>query len=148
SLQQYEAITSSARTLLFYLENSYSLTPEFSIVAAMQAVSAERQRDITALRNPGGLPPYFKNVDYAERYNGFNPKLGVLWTATKKTHFYANLSRSYEPPTALEFYNAQGTTSAQKGTTVEIGSRGTGRLVNWNAAIFHSRIKDELLSIP
>lgn len=148
STDQYEAITTSAQTAQFYLENTYSLTSALSIVAAVQAVSAERKRDITALRNPRGLPGYFKDVDYAKRYNGISPKLGMLWQASRNTQLYANISRSYEPPTALEFYHSTGTTSAQKATTYEIGSRGSSGAVNWEAALFHSRIKNELLGIP
>src|SRR5690606_4606141 len=109
-----------------YVENAYSLTSDVSLVAAVQAVTAERRRDITALDNPSLLPTYFRDVDYARRYTGISPKLGVLWQATDHTQLYANVSSSYEPPTALEFYNSEGVTSAQKATTVELGSRGTG----------------------
>src|SRR5690606_24060746 len=58
SPQQYEAITTSAQTAQFYLENTYFVTPALSITAAVQAVTAERKRDITALNNPRGLPSY------------------------------------------------------------------------------------------
>lgn len=145
---QYEAISTSAQTAQFYIENTYAWNSTLSIVAALQAVSAERRRDITALRNPRLLPAYFKDVDYAKRYNGISPKLGVLWQVGDDAQVYANVSRSFEPPTALEFYNAEGTTEAQRATTFEIGSRGASRLGNWEAALFHSRIKNELLSIP
>lgn len=148
SLQQYEAINSSAQTAQIYLENNYSLSPALSIVSALQGVTAKRQRKINALRNPQGLPSYFKHVDYTTRYNGLIPKLGILWQPDSNTQFYGNISRSYEPPTAIEFYNSNGTTSAQKATTFEIGSRGSNRQLNWDIALFHSRIKDELLGIP
>ncbi len=147
SPQQYEAITSSAQTAQFYLENTYPLTPALSLTAALQAVTALRRRSITALRNPRGLPSYFKDVDHGRRYNGFSPKLGLLWQASADAQIYANLSRSFEPPTALQFYNSQGTTEAQKAATLEVGSRGSGRLFDWEAAFFYSRVKDELLNV-
>lgn len=148
SPQQYEAIKTSSQTAQFYLENAYTLTPTLSLMTAIQAITAKRQRKITVFNNPQGLPYYFKNVDYAKRYSGLNPKLGLLWQMDDHTQLYANLSRSYEPPTELEFYHSRGTTSAQKATTLEIGSRGISRKINWEAALFHSQVKDELLSIP
>lgn len=148
SPQQYEAIKTSAQTTQFYLENTYALTPTLSVMTAIQAITAKRQRKITVFNNPQGLPYYFKNVDHSKRYNGVNPKLGLLWQTDEHTQLYANLSRSYEPPTELEFYHSHGTTSAQKATTLEIGSRGFDKQINWEAALFHSRVKDELLSIP
>ena len=100
------------------------------------------------MRNPRGSPTYFKNVDYDRRYSGVNPKLGLLWQTDATTQWFANISRSYEPPTAIEFYNSDGTTSAQKATTVELGTRGATPHLNWQMAVFHSQIKDELLSVP
>lgn len=148
SLQQYEDISTSAQTAQFYLENAYSISPSLSMVSALQGVTAKRHRKINMLRNPQGLDSYFKNVDYTKRYSSLNPKLGLLWQPISNTQFYGNISRSYEPPTALEFYNSSGTTSAQKATTFEVGSRGFERQVNWDIALFYSRIKDELLAIP
>lgn len=148
SPQQYEDITTSSNTLQFYAENAYELTPALSLVTAVQAVTAKRQRKITAFNNPRAIPYYFKDVDHSKRYSGLSPKLGLLWQLNNHTQLYANLSRSYEPPSELEFYHSRGTTSAQKATTLEIGSRGTGTRFSWEAALFHSRVKDELLSVP
>lgn len=148
STAQYEAISTRAQTATVFLENSYCVTSTMAIITAVQAVSAHRSRDITALRNPRGLPTYFKNVDHDRRYNGINPKLGVLWQADATTQWFANISRSYEPPTAIEFYNSEGTTSAQKATTVELGTRGSTPHVHWQAAVFHSQVSNELLIVP
>lgn len=151
SRQQYEDIEASAYTAQFYVQNSFYIAPTLSIVAGAQAVSAKRQRQIDALANPRtprGTLAHFKDVDHTDHYTGISPKLGLLWQAKENTQLYGNISRSYEPPTALEFYNSQGTTAAQKATTVEIGSRGTSDLANWEVALFHSRIKDELMKIP
>lgn len=145
---QFEAITTSTQTAQLYLENTFEVTSSVSFMAGTQFVSAYRQRDITALRNPRALPSYFKNVDYAQRYTGFSPKAGLLWQASPSTQLYANISRSYEPPTAIEFYNSRSTVEAQKATTIEVGTRGGSTSINWDAALFHSRVKDELLSVP
>lgn len=145
---QYEAIKASAQTASLYFENHYFVTSAVSIVVAMQAVAAKRERNIEALRQPRGLPNYFKDLGFKERYNGLNPKFGAIWQLSRNTQIYSNLSRSYEPPTTIELYNADGATSAQRAKTFEIGSRGTSNILHWEASVFHSRVKDELLNVP
>ncbi|MBV6272597.1 TonB-dependent receptor [Alcaligenaceae bacterium CGII-47] len=147
SLEQYEAIETHAQTVQAYVENAYFLTPKISLVAAIQGVLAERYRKIDALRNPIGLD-YFRDIDHRAHYRGISPKLGISWRVARDIQIFSNISRSYEPPTLLEFYNSRGTTAAQKGVTFEIGTRGRSHSLAWDAALFHSRIKDELLSIP
>lgn len=153
--QQYEDIKASAETTQLYLENSYALTPRLAMVTAAQAVTAQRKRQITVLNNQllpdrnsaTGLSPHFREVDHNKRYNGWSPKLGLLWQVNEHNQLYTNLSRSYEPPSLIEFYNAHDTTAAQKATTWEIGARG-GEQIYWDAAVFYSRVKNELLKIP
>lgn len=151
--QQYEDIKATAEITQLYLENSYALTPRLALIAAAQAVTAKRKREIIALRNPSPQIPsspfyqHFKNVDHSERYNGWSPKLGLLWQVNDHSQLYTNLSRSYEPPSLIEFYNDHGTTAAQKATTWEVGVRG-GEQTHWDAAVFYSRVKNELLRIP
>ncbi|MCK9238556.1 MAG: TonB-dependent receptor [Thiopseudomonas sp.] len=148
SPQQYEDIKASAETTQLYLENSYALTPSFALIAAAQAVTATREREITALRNPSWpFHQHFKDVNHHKRYNGWNPKLGLLWQVNEHNQLYTNLSRSYEPPSLIEFYNTRGTTAAQKATTWEVGARG-GEQIHWEAAVFYSQVKNELLKIP
>ncbi|HZJ93595.1 MAG TPA: TonB-dependent receptor [Thiopseudomonas sp.] len=144
--QQYEDIKASAETTQLYLENSYALTPRLALVTAAQAVTAQRKRQITVLNNQYLPAPYFKDVDHNKRYNGWSPKLGLLWQVNEHSQLYTNLSRSYEPPSLIEFYNAHSTTTAQKATTWEIGARG-GEQIHWDAAVFYSRVKNELLKI-
>ena len=144
--QQYEDIKASAETTQLYLENSYALTPRLALVTAAQAVTAQRKRQITVLNNQYLPAPYFKDVDHNKRYNGWSPKLGLLWQVNEHNQLYTNLSRSYEPPSLIEFYNAHGTTAAQKATTWEVGTRG-GEQIHWDAAVFYSRVKNELLKI-
>lgn len=144
--QQYEDIQASAATTQLYLENSYALTPEVALISAVQAVTAKRERKITVLNNQFLPAPYFKNIDHNKRYNGWSPKLGVLWQVNRHSQLYANLSRSYEPPSLLEFYNTRGLTAAQQATTWEAGARG-GKQIHWDVAVFYSRVKNELLKI-
>ena len=147
SSQQYEDIKASAETTQLYLENSYALTPRLALITAAQAVTAKREREITVLQNPPWpFHQYFKDVDHSKRYSGWSPKLGLLWQANEHSQLYTNLSRSYEPPSLIEFYNAHNTTAAQKATTWEVGARG-GEQIHWDIAVFYSRVNNELLKI-
>lgn len=145
---QFEKIREGRSTTELFTENSYYFKPEFALVTGAQAVLAQRAMKISALRNPTFFPvPVFKDVDNSANYFGFNPKLGVLWEPAPGIQAYANINRSFEPPTGTEFYNATNTLKAQKAWTFEIGTRGTDKAVNWEAAIYHSRVKNELLNI-
>ncbi len=147
STDQFEDIHANSQTIEIYGENSLQLTPRLAIVGGAQAVTATRGRTINALRNPPRLS-YFKNADVSERYTGISPKAGLLWQATPQAQLYASVGRSFEPPTGIEFYNSAGTTAAQRATTFEIGTRGTTRKLDWEIALFRSRISNQLLRIP
>lgn len=147
STDQFEDIHANSQTTEVYGENSFQLTPRLAVVSGANAVTATRARTINALRNPPGLP-YFRNVDASDRYTGISPKAGLLWQATPHAQLYASVSRSFEPPTGIELYNSTGTTAAQRATSVEVGTRGATQPLRWEVALFHSRIKDQLLRIP
>lgn len=95
---------------------------------------------------------------------GFSPKLGLLFQPDASTQVFANISRSFEPPSfgelvgtekfssfpmgnQLEFLKATPAVAlqAQTATTAEIGSRGTRGAFNWDAAYYFSWIENELL---
>ncbi len=147
STDQFEGIHANGQTAELYGQNSFQLTPRLAIVSGAKAVTATRGRTINALRNPPGLS-YFKNVDASERYTGISPKAGLLWQATPQAQLYASVSRSFEPPTGIEFYNSAGTTAAQRATSFEVGTRGATPRLHWEIALFRSRISSQLLRIP
>ncbi|MBE0436494.1 MAG: TonB-dependent receptor [Methylomicrobium sp.] len=120
-----------------YLEDHFSLTSNLDLIAGTQFVYAKRQ---------GGTDP---GNSLTQHYAGFSPKAGVVWNAWEDIQFFGNVSRSYEPPTTIEFNPAGGTgpgpLNAQEATTLEIGSRGAWSIFNWELAAYHSWIKNEIL---
>lgn len=98
-------------------------------------------------------------ISYAERSNenargadsqnwwGLNPKLGVLFQPDESTQLFANISRSFEPPSFGEIIvnNAFTQLESQTATTVEIGSRGGRGGLVWDASYYFSWIENELL---
>jgi len=147
STDQFENIRGRRQTAELYAEDSLALTPSLTLVAGAQAVLARREARDDVLRNPPGIPA-FSDKDEAARYTGVNPKLGLLWQLAPQAQVFANVSRSYEPPSNTEFFNSAGTVMAQRAITYEVGTRGGSSRFNWEAAVYHSRVKDELLLIP
>lgn len=99
--------------------------------------------------------------DDNQNWWGFSPKLGLLFQPDASTQVFANISRSFEPPSFGELVGSKiqfqfptglflaSTPSvglqAQTATTAEIGSRGTRGAFNWDAAYYFSWIENELL---
>ena len=98
-------------------------------------------------------------ISYAERSNetngkadsqnwwGLNPKLGILFQPSHSTQLFANISRSFEPPSFGEMIvnNAFTRLKSQTATTAEIGSRGNHGGLVWDASYYFSWIENELL---
>lgn len=139
-----------AMNLDFYLQDRFFITDTFSIIAGTQVTYASRDLNEETLfaGNPPFLPNLIDNSDRQEFW-GFSPKLGLLWDVRPEIQAFANISRSFEPPSFGELVPF-GTTAlplnAQTGTTVEIGTRGHSGRVTWDAAWYYSWIEDELLS--
>lgn len=141
STAQFEDVHGARRTLAIYVENHLSVTPALTLVAGAQGVRALRENHIEAIRLP------FVNQSHKARYTGVSPKMGLLWQASPTAQAFANVSASYEPPSSTEFYNSDGIIRAQRATTYEIGTRGQNGPMNWELALFHSRVRNELLNI-
>jgi iron complex outermembrane receptor protein len=111
----------------------------FGIVGAQQSYAT---RDIDQ------LTPALATQN--KTYSGFSPRIGLRYDFTKDTQAFANLSRSFEPPTFSElsggntpgFFNLK----AQTATTAEIGARGLARGVHWQAAYYHGWLRNEFVN--
>ena len=124
-----------------YFEDRLSATDDLTVIAGAQYAHAKREsRDqmITATGN--------QSVD--EDFSQISPKLGVLYQLQPQVQLFANISRSFEPPSFGELNNAVAPTlKAQKGTTFEVGSRGNSEYVDWDVAIYHAQLRNELLQV-
>ncbi len=120
---------------------------------------------------PAGAVPTVES-SYARRYEGASPALGITWHPSGNHPLFGAISRSFEPPThddLLATVNGTPNSSAgrpspgapglpaavfatpalaaQRATTVEIGWRGGAGPVTWDAVVYRSWVRDELLSL-
>ncbi len=141
----------TAFNLDFYAENQHYIKPDVALVAGLQLSRASRELDDKFLdEDEDGVD---NSLD--EIYTGFSPKLGMRYEINESAQIFANVSRSFEPPSFAELAGGPDVTPVdeQTATTLEIGTRGTlsgnGSLdaVRWDAAYYYAKVDDELLSL-
>lgn len=131
-----------ARNLTVYIEQQTWLTERFALSIGAQSLRATRRscdRFIT-----GG-----RDESFDIRDTGFSPKLGARWTLGDGIETFANLSRSFEPPSFGELVGGPGVTQVdpQKATSAEVGLRVNRERLSIDAALYRARIDGELLSL-
>jgi iron complex outermembrane receptor protein len=133
----------TALNLDMYLQEQFWWTEKVALVLGAQVTYAQR-------KNRDDFPFGPDNSDTQDWW-GFSPKIGALYQVTKDAQIFANVSRSFEPPSFGELVDAANggrglvQLDAQTGTTIEIGTRGrTGRL-NWDFAYYYTWLDNELL---
>lgn len=122
-------------------------------------------------RLPDGAVPAV-STSYDRSYSGFTPALALSWQPAEDQFAWVSLSRGFEPPTHDDLLGTVGGTpnsgpgrpnpgapmtpaamfatpdlKAQTSTTLEIGWRGTWQGIAWDATAYHSRLRNELLSL-
>ena len=127
------------RTYVAYAEYSHGLSDALTLQAGAQFTRAERELD--NLASPAR--------SYDESFDGFSPKLGVLYDLSEADQVYANVSRSFEP---APFGEARvlpdlPLPDAQTATTYEIGWRRRAGGVNIEAAVYYAKIDNEFLAL-
>jgi iron complex outermembrane recepter protein len=137
----------------FYAQDSFSLTSTLTAVAGGQFAYSQRNLVATTPTPPTYYPLFFP-VNAARNYTGVNPKLGTIWAPRPKAHFFANVSRSFEPPDEYDFSPAYSASvyslanlDAQTATTVEGGVRGGGPNLGWDFSTYYSWVHKEIFSI-
>ncbi|HSV71019.1 MAG TPA: TonB-dependent receptor [Methylibium sp.] len=86
---------------------------------------------------------------FDQSFRRVSPKLGLRHEVSPQWQWFANLSGSFEPPSFGEL--AGGSTpllnEAQRGTTLEVGTRGRIDGLEWDAALYATRLRNELLAL-
>ena len=128
----------------FYVENTHYVLPRLGVVLGVQHTRATRDfNDKFAT----GMPDDPILRSYEKTYTGTSPKYGLLYQLAPTVQLFTNVSKSFEPPSFSEGPVAGQPNSAQKGWTYEIGTRGETEFVNWDVALYHAKLRDELLGI-
>lgn len=132
-----------------YAEEQHYFTDQFSMLLGGSFTYAVRNFEDDFLSDLNG------DQSRDQDYYGFSPKLGALYDLTPRTQFFANVSRSFEPPTSVEIVGLGGPAGdvltrdldPQTATTAEVGTRGREGRFSWELAYYYSWVRDELLSI-
>jgi iron complex outermembrane receptor protein len=141
-----------ATNLDLYAENQFWITEKAAISLGSQVSYAQRTIDNAAV----GTNAAYKNE---QDWWGFSPKIGFLVEPTKNTQVFANVSRSFEPPSFGELvgsnlsgfpnFTLTGTPAkeleAQTATTIEIGTRGRSKYATWDLSYYYSWLENELM---
>lgn len=139
------AVTASSMqtslNLDLYVENQYYVTSQLALVLGTQLSISDRELDDHFLIDGDN--------SLGETFYGFSPKLGFRYELNDHIQFFANVSRSFEPPSFGELRGGPTITPVddQSGTSFEIGSRGQTDRYSWDAVFYRAWIDDELLSI-
>jgi iron complex outermembrane receptor protein len=84
-------------------------------------------------------------------YEGFNPKLGLLWELRKDVQVFADLTRSQDVPDFTDLTQTTAATTrfvplqSSRAWTVEAGTRGKYDGWRWDITFYRSVLRDELL---
>jgi len=132
-----------------YLEEQHYLTDKFSLLLGSSFTYSVRNFEDNFDSDANG------DQSRDQDYYGFSPKLGVLYEVNPQSQFFANVSRSFEPPTAVETVGLGGPfgdvltkdIDEQTATTVEVGTRGESGRFKWELAYYYSWVRDELLTV-
>jgi len=139
------------------------LTNEFNLTAYNYELFAENRLHLNSnlTLNIGLQYAYSKRIaedkliavtgdeSFKQSFSQYNPKIGLIYQLEPSTQLFANISRTFEPPSFGEMVNIRPPQplKAQDGITYEIGSRGNSQFVDWDIALYHSRLNNELLQI-
>ena len=131
----------------FYAENQHYLTEKLSVLTGMQAIYVLRQFYDDFNDTPVG------NQSAENNYSTVNPKVGLLYELNDDSQAFINFSRSWQPPSfdnMVTFGDDPGDSltytslEPQRAWTIEAGTRGKAGRFDWDLALYHSWIHDEL----
>lgn len=135
----------NARALDVFAEGRLFVSDHLALVAGGAWTQARRDYQGFAL---AGVPASF-DLTAQRTYDGFSPRLGLLWEGEGGAQVYANVTRSIEPPnfsalspTAAGFQPLR----AQEAVTWEVGTRGRSGALTWDVSAYRAELEHELLN--
>ncbi|WP_020167799.1 MULTISPECIES: TonB-dependent receptor family protein [Methylotenera] len=130
-----------SKNLEAYAENRFYILPDVSLVTGLQYTHSQRQLKDKFFSSAA------QDESFDATYVQTNPKVGVLYDYRPNVQFYANVSRSYEPPSFGELTGGltPNIVEAQDGTTFEVGTRGNSEKIDWDFSAYYAKLNNELL---
>ncbi len=130
-----------------YAENQHYLTDKLSLLTGIQAMYVLRHFYDQFRDSPVG------DASQGQNFFSLNPKIGLLYELTDHSQAFINFSRSWQPPSfdnMVGFGDDAGDSlvynplQPQRAWTVELGTRGNSGRFDWDLALYHSWVHDEL----
>lgn len=141
----------TATNLAAFIENRHEISDVITLTTSLAAAYSTRESN-REFSNPVAAPPFFTPpfpgalTTYDDSYANIAPSLGLLHEADG-IQWFAGISRSFEPPSFSETVTANIARDAQTANTIEAGTRGTRSFAKWDATVYYSQVKDELLTL-
>lgn len=130
-----------ATQLDVYTEGRIGVVEHLHLIVGGQYVQARREyiNDLNPADNAG------------KTYEGYSPKIGVLWEPRPSAQVFANVHRSCEPPIFGDLNQAGNPNgfiplNGQKSWTGEIGTRGARGGFEWDVTAYYTELEGEMLS--
>lgn len=123
-----------------YFENRLFITDTIAVMTGAKLFRDERDFDNRTI-----------NKADSKTYNGFNPKLGMLWLPKKDVQVFVDIARSQDVPDFGDLNQTFGPVTgfvplaAQKAWTLETGTRGKQGRLSWDFTIYRAELRDEML---
>ena len=137
-----------ARNYEAFAESRLWVLPDWALVAGAKVFRNERDYEDKGR----GLASSRGAVSLGQTYDGFVPRVGVLWRPRPEVQAFANITRSTDVPDFSDLTQAQlgGATgfvplAAQRAWTLEAGTRGRFERYGWDLTLFRSNIRGQLL---
>jgi iron complex outermembrane receptor protein len=130
-----------------YLENQHYLTEKLSLLTGLQGIYVLRH-----------FYDYFNDTvdgdqSAEQHFWGLNPKIGLLYELNDDSQAFINFSRTFQPPSfdnMVTFDDGPGVSliytplQPQHAWTIETGTRGKYGRFDWDLALYHSWVRNEL----
>ncbi len=130
-----------------YFQDRISIAKKLDLVLGIQGLYNHQEFKLP-------FDKYNEYEDYSSSSHktdssGLNPRAGLIWQAHEQVQVYGNVSCSFQPKTLdlASITRNNNRVKDETATTVEIGTRGGTSLFSWEANIYHSWVKNELLAV-
>lgn len=146
--------TAAGRTrgmnLPVFVEDRVRLGERWQLDAGLQFVHVTRRFEDRFHTDAAG------DASAHQRFSTTNPKLGLLYDSGHGFVLFGNVHRSWQPPSFDDLTPfSEGPDGGvvyhplrpQKSWTGELGGRGSAGPVRWEATVYASRVRDELLEV-
>lgn len=131
-----------ARNAKLYVEDQFWIAPSLALSLGAQALESDRRSQDRFIT--GG-----RDESFDVSYRGVSPKLGLRMQLDDRSEWFANVSRSLEPPSFGELSGGPNVTQVdeQRATTAEIGFRTQRERLSVDVAFYRARVEGELLAL-